>query len=334
MRTEGRDSLNPETANAVALERLFKQPLVYLGFAIESALVAGVLGATAPQAVATASLVWGIQQALRLGNFAGRAGVVREAYAAVESGQASPEIQPGAPIGEPVSQPITIAVPKPKPPVPPYAPPSLGKIPYFEEAAQDIISREPVVIQDALMRTAGEVGQLYKEKHAFALAKSASETVTRKVQSIVEEGITQGLSVDQAVAKIREVKGDWTRAYAETVYRTNLATAQTEGRFQQASRPGMDKILPTMVFQTVGDGRVRPNHAACSGASAPPGHALWDRIRPPLGYNCRCRVNLISWEMARRMGLVDQNGTVEIRLPKSGGGPDPGFVHSGRSRWA
>lgn len=327
--------MNPSTANAVALETAFARPLDYLAYSIQGMVIAGVLGAAAPEAVALGAVVWGLQNVLRLANFAGRLGVVEESAEAVAHGETAPwSVEP-----EPVSMPITIAIPKGPKILPPYAPPSMGKVPFFEEAAADIISRQPVVIQDPLLRTAEEVGNLYREEHVFALAKSTSMTVTKKVQDIIEEGITQGLPVPRAVDKIIEASSDWTRAYAETVYRTNLATAQTDGRFQQASRPGMELILPVMVFHASPDGpvprgRVRPNHWACHLAAAAPGDSMWDKIRPPLGYNCRCRVELVSWEMARRMGLVSERGEVRKRAPRPGGGPDRGFVHSGRSRWA
>ena len=137
----------------------------------------------------------------------------------------------------------------------------------------------------------------------------------------------------------RTYSGHSSAGASNELYRTNLATAQTDGRFQQASRPGMELILPVMTFQASPDGpmprgRVRPNHWACHGAAAAPDDPMWDGIRPPLGYNCRCRVHLISWEMARRMGLILSDGTIEVRYPKQGAGPDPGFVHAGRSRWA
>lgn len=328
--------------------KAFTRPEVYLAWAISGAVIAGVLGAGAKRAAAMGAVAWGLQNVLRSSNFEGRAEVVQQAARAVEAGEAAPEVvlipdalagevpayvRPALTIPEPLVLPTTIHVPKPKAPLPPYSPPSVGNLPYFEEAAADIISRAPVVIQDPLKRTAEAVGRLYREDHVFALAKSTDLAVTKRVQAIVEEGIVQGLSEEQAIAKIMAVNADWTRGYAQTVYRTNLATAQVEGRFQQAARPGMDRILPLMVFQTVGDNRVRPNHRAADGAAAAPDHFMWDIIRPPLGYNCRCRVVLASWEMARRMGLVNPDGTIGSRAPQHGAGTDPGFVHSGRSRW-
>ena len=43
-------------------------------------------------------------------------------------------------------------------------------------------------------------------------------------------------------------------------------------------------------FSTVGDNRVRPEHAALDGKTFPKNHSFWNTYYPPLDYNCRCTV--------------------------------------------
>lgn len=315
-------------ANAVEVERAFTRGRRWLTASIQALLVATATGAEAAKVRALSATTLGIQFVLRMGDFMGRVGVMQEV-----AQHASPtdltELEPSG-TEAPPAPPIYPEVPEfpgvPKP----------GRPPVFREAYEAIISRQPKVIRDPLRRTAEEVGRLYQEEKVFALAKSAEEAVTKRVRDLIAEGISEGRSVGEVTKQIQteipfvaKKTHDWSRAYVETVVRTNLTGAQTAGRFEQAKKPIARKIMPAMIFRAVGDVRTRPNHKACHGAAAPVEHPLWKSIHPPLGYNCRCRVDLVSWDQARRMGLVNEDGTIEVRPPKSGGGPDPGFVHGG-----
>jgi len=72
------------------------------------------------------------------------------------------------------------------------------------------------------------------------------------------------------------------------------------------------------------------NHDAADGVILRVDNPEWRRIAPPLGYNCRCQVTLMSTPALRRMGRIGPDGQViESRVP-SGAFPDPGFRHGGR----
>lgn len=43
-------------------------------------------------------------------------------------------------------------------------------------------------------------------------------------------------------------------------------------------------------YRTVGDDRVRPAHAELDRLTYPKDHPIWNKMLPPLGYNCRCTV--------------------------------------------
>lgn len=49
-------------------------------------------------------------------------------------------------------------------------------------------------------------------------------------------------------------------------------------------------IFPLLRYVTVGDERVRGDHKALDGLTAPVGHPIWDRIMPQNGWGCRCIV--------------------------------------------
>lgn len=156
----------------------------------------------------------------------------------------------------------------------------------FSEAFGDLVSRTP-----ELAANAQEVARLYNTRFSFALAKSAEIELTEAVQRFIGKALKEGKPAPKAATIIQQ-KGDWTRSYAQTVYRTNLTTAYTAGRFQQAQEPGVMAALPAMERWEVGDSatrRGRPkdngeNHMAIDGLILPTRHPDWTRFAPPAGY--------------------------------------------------
>lgn len=148
------------------------------------------------------------------------------------------------------------------------------------DAISDLIRREP-----RLARTADAVSRVYNESHAFALARSASDVLTRKVRDVTVAALQAGLPTPDAVEIIRGM-GDFTRGYAETVFRTNANTAYTSGMFRQVRDPAVADVIGAFRYDAVLDSDVRPNHRAAHGLVAAPDDPIWHRIAPPLGYNC------------------------------------------------
>jgi SPP1 gp7 family putative phage head morphogenesis protein len=190
----------------------------------------------------------------------------------------------------------------------------------FDEAVWDMVTRRP-----ELARNAAEVARVY-QRHGFAAARAAEIEVSQRVQRAIQKGMVEGWGVDKGEKTLEEI-ADWSRAYAETVYRTNCTSAYTAGRFRQAESGDVNDVIGAIEFNAVGDANTRPNHKAADGTIAPPGDAIWSRISPPLGYNCRCGIRLVSrFELLRR-GLL-RDGMVLRSVPASinRAGPDPGFI--------
>lgn len=163
--------------------------------------------------------------------------------------------------------------------------PEVPNVP-FEEAYLDLVTREP-----RLAGSAKEVARLYSTEHAFAFAKKAELHVVDRIQKYLAESKRSGKREAEAV-KVIEDLGDFTHAYARTIYRTNLATAYSAGRREQARDEVVQDLLPAFMFGTARDVDVRSgrpqdngeNHAALDGFLAPTGHAVWDAWSPPLSY--------------------------------------------------
>ena len=176
----------------------------------------------------------------------------------------------------------------------------------FGEAVQDILRRTPF-----LSGTAERVAQVYSREHGFALAKSAEISITQRIQATISRALGEGKPRPSTVDIIAQL-GNFKRAYAETVYRTNLSTAYTAGRFQAAEDPVVKIALPAFQYSAVTDPDVRRGRAEDSGENHLALHNLisatdwegWSVYSPPNGFNCRCTLRLVSIFELRRKGLL------------------------------
>lgn len=199
----------------------------------------------------------------------------------------------------------------------------------FTEAVEDIVSREP-----RLAKSWREVSDLYSTEHVFALARSASENVTERLQKQIYRLLGQGESpavIEKEIenigksAAMGEVR-DWTRAYASNVMRTNAATGYSNGRFEQAEDPEVAEVIPAMMFSSLCDAFSRPWHCAADGMIAATNDPIWKRFKPPIGWQCRCAPIFQSRFELERKGLWKDGKPVAYYPPSFGQAhPDAGF---------
>lgn len=195
----------------------------------------------------------------------------------------------------------------------------------FEEAIEDLIGRDP-----RLAKSADEVSRLYNTSKTFAMAKSSSLKLTERIQEIMARMSREAKGIDEVGQEIlraaKEESHDFARAYAETVYRTNVNTAYTEGRFLQAEDPVVAEVVPAMEFVSQRLPTSRPNHVAAHGLIAATADGVWRMFKPPIGYNCQCSANFASVYDLKRAGLLRGENVVRYLPPSFGNAyPDPGF---------
>lgn len=134
-----------------------------------------------------------------------------------------------------------------------------------------------------------------ERSRAFTIRRAISDGVMRaaftRLRSAMEPG-GPGLG-----AFIEDLSGSvdasgypgGVRRYLENVYRTSTATSYNAGRFRQQTDPavlaGGDLWWE---YRTVGDSRVRPEHAMLDGMAWPVGDAEGASVYPPNSYQCRC----------------------------------------------
>jgi SPP1 gp7 family putative phage head morphogenesis protein len=205
------------------------------------------------------------------------------------------------------------------------------------EALEDLVTRAPKTLKNAAQRTAQRIAQLYTEDRVMAFVRAAEETVTTEAQTMIARAFRDGLGETEAgksiafgVNRIRQESEPWSRGYSKLVFRNNVNTGVTAGRFRQAQDPDIKSILPAFRFDAIGDGDTRDNHEAADGIIMSVDNPEWRKIAPPIGHNCRCMLSAVSVDELRDMGRIRADGSmVQDKVP-TGAFPDPGFRHGGR----
>lgn len=143
--------------------------------------------------------------------------------------------------------------------------------------------------------------QLYGNE-AVRVTRRLSDHVEAQVQAAAERAISEGMHVREGARELGEALAtagvERSNPFlAETLFRTQNAIAYSAGRWDADQDPAIQEILWGYEYVTVGDDRVRENHALLDGVRLPKDDARWSEIWPPNGFACRCTV-LEVWDDA------------------------------------
>jgi SPP1 gp7 family putative phage head morphogenesis protein len=129
---------------------------------------------------------------------------------------------------------------------------------------------------------------------AMSTMTEATLTIQPRLNKAMQEVVERGMLAREAIPFLRErlgAIGMGPRASShllETYYRTGVQTAYHAGRWLSAQDPAISSILWGYEYSTVGDDRVREEHAQLEGITLPKEHPFWQRYYPPNGWDCRC----------------------------------------------
>lgn len=159
----------------------------------------------------------------------------------------------------------------------------------------------------------------YGAQVTVQLTRVASRT-TKTLTDVVDRSLMEGRTISQT-------RRDVSRAMAavglgsagdhqiEAMFRTRTQEAFSAGRWVADHDPDVADLIWGYEYSTVGDDRVRPNHAAVDGTVLPKSDPWWRIWWSPNGWNCRCtQIELLS--------------ETRIVPPPSGIAPDPGFAYN------
>lgn len=164
---------------------------------------------------------------------------------------------------------------------------------------------------------------------------NVSAQVERRLRQVTGELHARGAHVQEGVkvlAKEFDALGlvPENSFTVETIFRTQTALAYAAGKADVESSSDVQEILWGYKYVTVGDDRVRPQHAALEGVTLDKADPFWERFYPPNGYNCRCQVIPLfeAEEIKRPPDTVKlPGGAREPVAPDPGFGFNPGRVY-------
>jgi SPP1 gp7 family putative phage head morphogenesis protein len=153
-------------------------------------------------------------------------------------------------------------------------------------------------------------------KDAFTLAGASDVRLVQKIQEQLAEIARRG-------GTAAEFRVEQINAFTlDTAFQTAMQKAYSAGRLAQMREPHMIEALPFWQYWTVGDLRVRPEHAVLDGFCARAVDPVWMKIYPPSGFNCRCSVVPIPEEDAPKgsdeSGLDRLPMLAQVLVPQRG----------------
>lgn len=188
------------------------------------------------------------------------------------------------------------------------------------------------VAQGAFFVTGMDEKQAEAVKSLLAKVIRQEETVSVAGKKLRTMGV--GDFIEQATLATGT---DLTAARLETVYRTNLNRAASQGQVDVVREPTVRKFVPMLQFSATKDNRTRPTHKAMDGYVATVEQIDAQGINTPGGFNCRCGWKPIPIAIANAKGWCDEDGIPDFKaiarhngkrqaLIDGGQFPDPGFV--------
>jgi len=125
-------------------------------------------------------------------------------------------------------------------------------------------------------------GYLQQNVYAFSAAKSLYQMQHFAKLMVSEDGGIREFTAFRN--KVQDAGYIFNKTWLETEYNTALASAEGIDLWHSFSD---DEILQ---ISTVGDDRVRPEHALLDGFTAKKTDPVWRKIWIPFDFNCRCHI--------------------------------------------
>jgi hypothetical protein len=161
--------------------------------------------------------------------------------------------------------------------------------------------------RQVLPRPAFDALEAGAKRQAFTVARMASAemlnvtkaelarvlNLSRQRPELGADGVARRPGVNlqdfRKFAKERLESAGWTpanKSHVETIYRTNVVSAYSSGRFVEMRKPSVLVALPYWQIRGVNDSRARPTHKAAFGIVLPASDPFWLHAYPPFDYNC------------------------------------------------
>jgi SPP1 gp7 family putative phage head morphogenesis protein len=169
--------------------------------------------------------------------------------------------------------------------------------------------------------TSAEVAELSERlsPRAAEVIQPYALRTSKKLRDVFSEVVGKNMLARDAVRQVAEVAGDTLSVpVIETMVRDQINLAYMSGRMEANRDPAVDEILWGYEYVTVGDDRVRPEHAMLDGVRLPKDDPFWRTNMPPNGFNCflpgtRVRGAFVAGLEARYSGMAVEIETARGR---------------------
>lgn len=136
--------------------------------------------------------------------------------------------------------------------------------------------------------------------YVFTMSRVQDINTLVKIKESLGAAIKKGVTLEQwkkfdVVSSLNLSDG-----YKKLVFRNATGGALMAGRWQEIKNNA--DVQPYLMYDSIQDNRVRPEHAALDGTIAPVDDPIWGSIYPPNGHNCRC--NVIQIDKQERDELI------------------------------
>ncbi|PSD34608.1 phage head morphogenesis protein, partial [Acinetobacter radioresistens] len=134
-----------------------------------------------------------------------------------------------------------------------------------------------------------------------------------QIQSViaaVNKAIADGSTFEDFKKVVAENEIKLSEPYLKNVFRTNIQTAYSHGRWQQQQR-NRDK-RPYLMYSAIDDSRVRPSHLALNRIIRHIDDPFWLMYYPPWGFMCRCTVIALTEKQAEKYGITPDDQLPEV----------------------
>ena len=176
-----------------------------------------------------------------------------------------------------------------------------GKSPYWDAELFKFIASDLLNAVRARFKTVSAVGKIAynvpDDVYTSAMEQNLFHFSAAKTLAEVQE-LNQAFRESKSLADFKnraaEITDTFNDKWQRTEYRTAVQVAESASHYRQLRKSA--DTLPYWVYRTVGDGQVRPEHAALDGLTLPASDPEWSKIYPPNDWGCRCWVDAILAE--------------------------------------
>lgn len=136
----------------------------------------------------------------------------------------------------------------------------------------------------------------------------------KTVISHVNKALANGSTFQDFKESVESSGIELSDGYLDLVFRQNVQTAYSAGRWQQQQRNKSKR--PYLMYSAINDIRVRPTHLALNGVIRHIDDPFWLSHYPPWAFRCRCSVIALTEKQAKKQGITPDEDLPGIDAPE------------------